>query len=371
MSELKVEVVEIDDVIPHTNADRLELAKIKGWYCVIGKGQFKKGDRGIYFPIDSVLPKDLELMLFPEGSKIKLRKSRIRTEKIRGAISQGLVIHPSQIGKDYVKVGQDLTQELGVTKYEPEEESIPNQMRPTSKRKMNPHFKEYTDLQNAKNYPDMFKEWENVVVTEKIHGTNFRAGWVPYHPYGFWEKLKFNILQWLAPNRIPKYEFVYGSRRVQLQKKDYAGFYDENVYAKMVRLYNLEERIPHGYVVYGEIYGDEIQKGYHYGKGKNEHDLVVFEVMDVHKSEYLHVHDVAAFCTMRGLRFVPIVYHGPFGDLEAMKKHTLGPSLLAPEQKVREGVVVRSVKEEMTPWGRKQLKFISDVYLLGEQSDFH
>ena len=50
MSSLIVEIVEIDNVMNHGNADKLEVAQIKGWNCVIGKGQFAKGDKAVYIP---------------------------------------------------------------------------------------------------------------------------------------------------------------------------------------------------------------------------------------------------------------------------------------------------------------------------------
>ncbi len=369
MSELKVEVVEIEEVLPHGNADRLEIAKIKGWYCVVGKGQFQTGARGVYFPIDSILPPALEATLFPEGSKIKLTKSRVKTTKIRGVISQGLLISPSQVEMQHAPVGTDATEALGVKKYEPEEASIPNNMKPSAKRHTNPNFKEYSDIQNAKNYPRLFEEFETVIATEKIHGTNFRAGWVPYVPHGFWERLKTSVLRWISPSWIPKYEFVYGSRRVQLQKKTYNGFYVENVYTKMVKKYDLENKIRHGYVIYGEIYGGGIQKGYTYGLGENEHDMVIFDIMQ--DDVYIDVNAARSVCLLSDLPFVPVVYQGSF-HWDHIRALTLGPSVLSPAQKVREGVVVRSVKEENSPYaGRKQLKFISDEYLLKDQSDFH
>ena len=71
MSEdFKVEVVAIDAILEHPNADRLEIAQVKGWNCVTGKGVFKPGDKCLYIPIDSVLPADLEAYLFPEASEI-------------------------------------------------------------------------------------------------------------------------------------------------------------------------------------------------------------------------------------------------------------------------------------------------------------
>lgn len=366
MSTVKVEVVEIEAVHPHTNADRLEVAKIKGWYCVVGKGQFKPGDRAVYFPIDSVLPKELEAKLFPPTSKITLSKGRVKTIKIRGMVSQGLLVTPEQVDMHYAPVGTDGTSALGVTKYEPELSTMPKNMMPTAKRHRNPHFKEYTDMENGKNFPTMFREDERVMATEKVHGTNFRCGWVPFLPETWWQKVK----HYLFPTWSPKFEFVYGSRRVQLQKKLYNGFYAENVYGKMVTQYNLETTIPHGFVIYGEIYGDGIQKGYTYGMGHGEHAMVLFEVFDTQRGFYLTPSEVVEFARNTSLPLVPILYEGEF-SMEKMKALTVGPSVIHSSQVIREGVVVRSHEEEESMYGRRILKFISDEYLLKDQTDFH
>ena len=366
MSTLKVEVVEIEEILPHTNADRLEVAKIKGWYCVTGKGQFRVGDRAVYFPIDSVLPKELEEKLFPPTSKITLSKGRVKTIKIRGLISQGLLVNPGQVDMHYAPVGTDGTKALGVKKYEPELSTMPKNLMPTAKRHRNPHFKEYTDIENGKNYPAMFREGEKVIATEKIHGTNFRCGWVPYIPETFWQRMKHRFF----PQWSPRYEFVYGSRRVQLQKKPYNGFYAENVYGKMVTQYELEFAIPLGHVIYAEIYGDGIQKGYTYGLAHGEHAMALFEVFNCLEERYLTPLEVIAFASRSYLPHVPVVYDGEF-SMETMKSLTVGSSVIHESQAIREGIVVRSQEENHSPYGRKILKFISDEYLLKDQTDFH
>lgn len=92
MSTFKVEVFKIEEIAVHPNAERLELAKIAGWQVVVGKGVFQVGDLALYLPVDSVLPASLENRLFPPTSKVKLRNSRIRSIKLRGQMSQGMVI---------------------------------------------------------------------------------------------------------------------------------------------------------------------------------------------------------------------------------------------------------------------------------------
>ena len=367
MSTLKVEVVRIDSIEKHPNADRLDLAVVRDWRCVTAKDRFRAGDKAVYFPIDSILPEALEAKLFPADSKIKLEKHRIRTIKIRGAISQGLLCSLAELGLKDCAIGTDLTEKLGVTKYEPPVHMTPqSRANQVSRHQVNPHFNKYTDIENFKNYPELFAADDEVVVLEKIHGTNFRAGYVPFHASTIWKKIKrfFGI--------APAWEFVYGSHNVQLQDKfRYNGYHSENgnVYAEAVNKYRLRELIPEGHVVYGEIYGDGIQKGYTYGCAAGERRLAIFDI----KIEGLYIdHDSVKHWThRRQLPHAPIEYIGPFISREAVKQFVDGPSSICSSQKVREGVVIKPLKESMTYMGRKILKFKSDEFLLKTEDDTH
>ena len=117
----------VHDIAPIEGADRIELVRVLGWQCVANKGQFKPGDLGVYFEIDSFLPVRAEFE-FLRGSSYKKTDImgegfRLRTMKFRGQISQGLLlpisIFPS-IPED-VTVGTDVTELLGVRKWEIEE----------------------------------------------------------------------------------------------------------------------------------------------------------------------------------------------------------------------------------------------------------
>jgi len=382
VSDFAVKVERVLHVDKHPNADRLDLVTIHGWNCVAQAGTFKAGDLCVYIPIDSILPATLEDFIFGVDAKVKLSRSRVRTIKLRGAISQGLVVSWSEIDKylgerllkSGAKEGLDLTENLGVTKYEPPVSEIPPSMRGTTVSKKNPAFKEYTDLSNIKYYPELFAVGEDVVITEKIHGTNFRTGWVPFHASTTWKRfLKFLRL-------APQWEFVYGSRRVQMQDRYQGGsdtFYQKNgsvkhnVYSDTVRKYDLKKKLNYGEVVYGEIYGSGIQKGYTYGCKEGEHKLVLFDVYDSLDGEYLDTDMARVVASNKDLPFVPVLFNGPYreGLIEELK---VGPSVLSPSQAVREGVVIKPGTEAtFTIVGRKALKCISEAYLLKDQSEFH
>src|ERR1019366_9382616 len=118
MSELKVTVEKIKSISPIPGADFLELVGVLGWQCVTRKDAFKIGDSVVYIPIDSVLPEKLEAVIFGPDSKVKLSKHRVKTIKLRGAVSQGLVVSRELLNIVWTTEGFDLTKILGVTKYE-------------------------------------------------------------------------------------------------------------------------------------------------------------------------------------------------------------------------------------------------------------
>ncbi len=365
MSSHIVEVCEITDVQPHPNADRLDIAQVKGWQCVTGRGQYRKGDIAIYIPIDSVLPESLETILFPPESKVRLNNRRVKSIKLRGAISQGMLMDFKDISAEEMPVGTDMSESLGITKWEPPAPKSPSlRGNMTSPKQTNPYFHKYTDIENYKNYNGLFQPGEIVVVTEKIHGTNFRCGWVKSVPNTLWKKVKKFF------GYLPEWEFVYGSRNVQLQDrgKGAATYYSENVYAKTVDQYNLKNLVEKGQVVYGEIYGDGIQKGYTYGCGPGETKLAVFDVqvqshINPDSQLYMDSAQLGNWLLETKLPSVPILYVGAF-DESSVKNLAMGASILWPEQKIREGVVVRPLHEAFAICGRKILKLINDDYLL-------
>lgn len=361
----KVEVCRIASVANHPNADRLDLITLadKDWVCVTAKGNFKPQDLCVYFPVDSILPIDVENKIFGIDAKVKLNGSRVRTIKLRGAVSQGIAASFKTLGLTESKysIGYDMTKMLGVIKYEPPAARCTNKTAATSKKQTNPHFRKYTGIENAKNYAKLFAEGEDVVVTEKLHGTNFRAGWVPFHASTPWKRFK----AWLGV--APKYEFVFGSHNVQLQDKLlYKGYYDKNLYAEAVVKYSLKEKLKPGEVVYGEIIGDGVQKGYTYGCNPGERKLVLFEVML--DGKYIDPIFARKFAEACQLEFVPVIYKGCFIKEKILSLKD-GPSVYCPTQKIREGCVVRSIIEQDCYIGRKTLKFISDAYLLANQDE--
>lgn len=119
-----IRVVKIDDVITHPNADKLDIAFIGGWQCVVKRDSVVAGELAIYAEIDSLLPLINPIFSFlgERKSNIKVYNdiaySRIKTIRLRGEISQGLLLPIKDIpNSTELKIDDDLTELLGVLKY--------------------------------------------------------------------------------------------------------------------------------------------------------------------------------------------------------------------------------------------------------------
>lgn len=118
----------IVDVSPIDGADRLESVTVEAWRCVVGKGRFHVGDDVVYFEVDTFMPLSNDAFSFLStgtkdmmvGGKV-VKGHVIRTMKLRGSLSQGLVMHQEELGLDPSShsVGDDVTSEIGVCEYEP------------------------------------------------------------------------------------------------------------------------------------------------------------------------------------------------------------------------------------------------------------
>lgn len=376
-STFKVPVTTIREVLPHSNADKLEMAVIYGFQVVVAKGRYKAGDSVIYCPIDAVLPQWLEDALFPPGSKIdrKSAKRRIKQIRIRGVPSQGIIIPfdlvANRVLADKYPNEHDLAKELGIIKYEPPEPSI-NVARAGGRKVKadeNPYFHKYNGLENVKWYPEKFKADEIVVLQEKIHGMNARAALMPFVANSLWKKIKkfFGL--------APKFQFCYGSNNVQIQdKSSYTGYYGEDIHGQVFKAIGVREKIKENETIYGEIYGHGIQKDYFYGCAPGEHKFVLFDVkvlLEDGNQKWLTPDEVNAYAKERGFDVTPEIYRGPYISLDFIKKFTEGDSVLCPSQKIREGVVIKAVENYDEFGNKRALKVISEAYLDNDNTDFH
>jgi len=346
MSSVIADVVEIEEVQPHPNADRLFLARIKGWQAVIrkrddGSPEFAPGERVVFIPPDSTLPREMAERLGVLGYLSERtnadgeRELVVRRVRLRGEPSFGLVIRPDDPSWP---VGTDVREHYGIGKFRPPVRFSAGDAEPN-----HPLFQRYTDIENLRNFPNVLAPGEEVVVSEKIHGTNARIGWV-------------------------EGELLAGSHGLQRKRPEPEGMASNTYWfpatLEPVRslLDDLREQGHAVAILFGEIYGSRVQS-LHYGR----RDGLGFAAFDVLAGEhYLDYDDFVALCHRHGVETVPILERGPF-SLERTAELSRGRTTLA-DQHIREGVVVRPVKERFDSGiGRVILKYISDDYLLNDK----
>jgi RNA ligase (TIGR02306 family) len=342
MTEIKAKVVKFT-LEKHPNADTLSIAKIDGtgWQSIVKTEDMINAELGVYIPIDSEV--DTKRAEFKHLDKNNTgARSRIKTIKLRGVLSQGMLIAAPV---DY-QLGDDLTEFYDVKRYEP---PIPTYLAGDTIR-CPEAFSKYTSIDNAKNIKNPFQQNELVRVTEKIHGTNFRAGFV---------------FDGTIENNVPKLKYFVGSHNTAKSPDG------QNEYSVIALKYNLAEKIEnllkkynptYNFIIFGEIFGKKIQH-LDYNCEKNERKLSIFDVLIDGKYQNWDV--LCEIAQELGLDVVPLLYKGPY-DHEIVMQHRDGLTTLGGKH-IREGVVVTPLTERFdSVIGRVILKYISDDYLLNQ-----
>ena len=385
-------VVEIDKMLPIEGADRVELAFVSGWQIMVKKGQFKVGDLAIYFEIDSKLPEE-EPFLFLSDKHFKIKTQKYFKGTV---ISQGLLMHPNDFGW-YVQVdnsilnpragdhgrydkGTFLTEELGVTYYDPEDNARKSPSGDKYKKMAGRHPKLFrnsiikwvykhnwgkkllyvffghrkdkrsewpawvvkTDEERIQNMPWVLEDKSEWIATEKIDGTSTTAT--------------------LRKTSKKKHNFYICSRNVVFDKPDQKAFYDFNVWMEMAEKYHFENvlaTIADRYnlewvTLQGESYGDGIQKRDYSLK---EHDFMGFNLIFSDRGRLNSV-EAATIMKKFGIPWVPIIdEHFILPDtVEELLDIATGKSVIDGE--MREGLVFRS------PDGSRSFKAVSNEFLL-------
>lgn len=188
MAFFNVTMETIASINPIEGADRIQVATLTGlaFSFVIGKDSFKVGESVLYFPIDSILPLALAEKLGVAGKLSGKDKNRISTCKLKGTISQGIVGKLSLIndflvekyGSDFVEKcleikPSEITEWLGVTKYEP-----PEVVCKGGKLVKHAEGVHTYDIEGADRYPKVVDKLMDQVVfiTEKVEGSNWYGG---------------------------------------------------------------------------------------------------------------------------------------------------------------------------------------------------
>lgn len=301
----------------HPNADALSIADIEGslWQVVVKTEDFKPEGTAIYIPVDTVVPK------VPDFEFLRNRGFRVKAIKLRGEYSYGLLIP----NKECLPVRCDVTDILGIKKYEP-----PTLIETTGDvMKGLDWIVKYTDIERYENFADVFLEGEEVVVTEKIHGSNLRVS------------QKETVL------------FV-GGHRCMFKKSN------TNLYWSAIKKNGLDtvllEGLPDEVVLFGEVYGKKVQN-MHYGLTTQK--IVFFDAFV--DGRYLDWDEFVGLIEGLGLSMPPLVFRGTY-NLTRIKMLSCGPTLLGGSH-MREGVVAKPIKERFNgKLGRVILKFLNPEY---------
>jgi RNA ligase (TIGR02306 family) len=333
-------IKQITDIRPIEGADKIELASVGGWNVVVAKDvEHKVGDMVVYCEIDSFLPIRDEFEFLRKSSYKKMGDQegfRLKTIRLRGQVSQGLILPMSVFG-DFgwtAYEGLDVTERLEIVKYEP---PIPAELAGKVKG-LFPSFIPKTDEERVQNLTKEYEEWKHqskhqFYVTEKLDGSS-------------------------ATYYVKDGEFGVCSRNLELLETE------GNTFWKVARDLKLEEKlrgIGRNLCIQGELIGEGIQGNPYKIKG---HTVRFFNVFDIDSRTYYGLPMFLA--TMQhGLKLetVPLLT-----NLTMELPQTIDECLVFAEGKSqlnsnaeREGVVIRSMD------GTISFKAISNKFLLEEK----
>jgi RNA ligase (TIGR02306 family) len=328
----------IADIQPIPDADKIEVVTVDGWKVVVAKDVGHKiGDSVVYCEIDSFLPIKEEFEFLRKSSYKKMGDQegfRLRTVKMRGQVSQGLVL-PLSVMESLAcdrrgwEVGEEVTNLLGIVKYEP---PIPAELSGVVKGGF-PSFIPKTDEERIQNMASEYEEMKQheYYATEKLDGTS--------------------STYYLCEN-------VFGicGRNWELTESE------GNTFWKIARQLDLENKlkqVPFNVALQGETIGEGIQGNPYKLKGQT---VKFYNAYNIDKQEYLNFDDFRNLINMLGLDTVPVItssFKLP-DTIDEMLKYAEDKSNLNTSFD-REGVVVRSLDRKIS------FKAISNKFLLNEK----
>lgn len=362
MSRSLASVVTISKVSPIEGADRLEVAEMngKGWRVVVSKGDFKAGDMGVYFEIDSALnPEDTRyaflkercLRTFKTTEGVTLKSViRIKTIKLRGVLSQGLLIRADMFPEaDGLVVGADLTKTLGVEHYDEIEESLRpqtgNAVCADAMGKFPTDYIPKTDEERIQNLSDFFAKMKGrrFEVTEKNDGTSVTM-----------------FYSYLVDSDNP---FGVCSRNLRLKPCSASG--ETPTAWRMAEKYDVRRKLAEvfdksggTYALQGELVGPSVNCN----RDKyTDWEWHVFRVYDIQYGKFMLPREARMFCEEMGIPYVHVVAEdmdvfSELTDTDAVLAFAEGKTIRGNE---REGLVFKSVDEPFVSF-----KAVSNRYLL-------
>ncbi len=325
MSRKLVSVQVIKALEPIKGADFIEQATVLGWSLVVKKGEFRVGDKCAFFEIDSVLPEE-EWSEFMRPSKF-----RVRTKKMKGILSQGLALPLTAIGltgEFDTSIDSELTELIGVTKYEP---PVVAQLAGDQEGSF-PWFVPKTDETRLQSVPNVLNELQGkeVYIAVKLDGTS-------------------------ATYAKTEDKFYVCSRNFSMKP-------GPTVYWTIADKYELN-KIPAGFAVQGEICGPGIQKN---RLGLKESQFFAFNVYDIQAGTYLSYREFILFCQNYNIPTVPIEAVTEFNISTVADVLEYAKGKYVGTNNHREGLVIRPTTEMYSSVlnGRLSVKAINNDFLL-------
>lgn len=386
-------ITTIKEITKHPNADKLQITHCFGNQCIIGLDMYE-GQKVIYFPEGGQLNYDfaLENNLLRiknedgtySGGYMDANKRRITTIRLRGEISDGLVMPIECLSKytniDKLKEGDKIDVLSGImlcTKYIPK---LPNDRIKTNNDRKNkknkkelkekisyPLFLEHVDTNQLAYNLNRFQEGDICTISLKMHGTSERIANTLMITKK--KRNKFLKLLGLKDKIHTEWKVVHGTRRVVLKDKIQDGYYGTNDFRDKYKN-QIANNLPKGMTIYGEIvgwvnentpimgrcsnkklgsdyikrYGDETI--FDYGCEQGESDFYVYRITMTNEDGY-----VVELPTMQakieaeklGLKFVPIFETFKFTTvedlMERVNKYVDGQDPIGVH--IREGIVIR------------------------------
>ncbi len=304
----------------------LEIAKVLGWQVVIRKGEFKQGEKVLYFEIDSKLPEwftDMEMTDY-----------RAKTVLIEGVLSQGLIKSVTYL-KEHEKynVGDDVSEVLDVMKYDDEGVLLSVQ----ENQEFPIHLIPKTDeprIQSEPRYLEVFKG-KPYFACLKYDGTS--------SSFMLDQETKNDL--WVCSR----------NKLIPASKKDN--------YWQIAEKYKLLDKLKKhpDLAIQGEIYGTGIQKNPFEIKEKR---LAVFTIYSLTQRRCLDYDEMSEVCKGLELPVVEVIEKGDNFDydIDRLLENTKG--FYGNTKNPREGLVFRLQKYWDSPTCRASFKVINNDYLI-------
>lgn len=372
-------VVTIDELLPIEGADRIELAIVGGWQVVVQKGLYVPNDtKAVYFEVDSLL--NTELPVFNECANWSSKllhivegktHARVKTMKLRKQLSQGYMVPLESTGLK-ANVGDDVTQKLGVVKYEKAEEKDMNNSGGTGVKNGTtalgfPKFIPKTDQTRVQNITHMYnkavEQGEEFEESFKLDGSSLTAfvrngvSGVASRNVGF--RVEDETRSFFAT--LSRYIGHVRTRGIRAAKWERVIKKDDNQFTQIVAEQGVIEAIRRdgrNLAIQGELIGPSIQKNF---EGVDKNVFLCYDVFLIDEQRYMLPAERIKFCTDQGVKHVPVNFTGKLQapDVASAITRADGPSGL--HGKYREGFVYKSTTRDFS------FKVISNAYLLKEE----